>query len=357
MTWDNGTWAIEDGQTSADVGRLVAWHAVNGLTGIGSPLDLQVKALDVPGTQIRVMPGTCSVPVKALGKNYQVYVGSNPTADLISIPASGSSGSVSHLIVARVENPIDGEPWDAPSDPLNGQYIFTRRYTTGVTANTTHVNQVDPSASAITLARIDVPANTGTITQAMITDLRGKALADQGEPELPTTPYAAANQDFYDAIDFDSTTVVDDVFPYTQQTYATWPDAASWQITVPSTATEAVVNIQIHCEQRITAGQSSTNGAYGHTWGYQRLRMLGTGVDVSVDVEFDRDYYGGGTPTTVMIPVGGKLPIPAVARGKKLTFQCEARMFNDANTKGNLRITRGSYIHAHIHFNVKPASA
>lgn len=360
MTWTNGgLWAVEGGQSSADVGRLLAWHATNGFTGVARPTDLVVKALDVPGGQVRVSPGSCSIPVKALGKFMQTYVGVNPEDDLISIPATGSGSGRSDLIVARVENPINGEPWQPPADPITGQYIFTRRYP-NVPSNTVHVNQVDPSASAITLARIDIPPSTGTITTGMIVDLRGKSSMEADEdpepadPPLPTTPYAAANQDFWDAIDFDRTTVVEDVLPYTQTTYTTWPDVATWPITIPRDATEAVVNIQIHCEQRPSPGQTVS---LGHCWGYARLRVVGTGVDMSVDVEFDRDYYGGGSPTTVLIPIGGKLPIPANARGKTLTFQCEARMFSDANTRGRLVIAKGSFIAAHIHFNVKPVTA
>jgi hypothetical protein len=357
MTWsDGGIWAVEGGQSSADVGRLIAWHATNGLTGIGSPLDLRVMAMDVPSGEVQVMPGTCSVPVKALGKTRQTYVGANVGTDTIPVPSTGSSGGRSDLIVVRVENPISGEPWQAPDDPITGQYIYTRRYP-DVPNTTTHVNQVDPSASAITLARIDIPSNTGTITQNMIKDLRGQSLIEQGEPPLPTTPMASATQDFYDAISFDRASVTEQYLLYTDRSYKLWPSMASWDITVPSTATEAVVNIQIHCEQRPTQGQDPASGRWGHTWGYARLRMVGTGVDYSVDTEFDRDYVGGGTPTTVMIPIGGKIPIPANARGKKLRFQCEARMFDDFMTRGHLAIAKGSYIHSHIHFNVLPASS
>lgn len=351
MTWDNSPWAIEGGQTSADVGRLLAWHATNGATGISRPTDLRVRAKDVPGGEVLVGPGSVTVPVKALGKTLQSYIGLNPTDDPVTIPSTGSGGGRSDLIVARVENPINGEPWQEGEDPLNQQYIWSRRYP-GVDPNTTHVNQVDPSASAFTLARIDIPPSTGTITQAMIVDLRGKPLT--GEPPLPTTPMAAANQDVWIANAFDRATVVEDILPYTQTAYTVWPDAGVYTVTVPKDATEAVVDFQLHVEQRPTPGQTVS---LGHCWGYQRVRMLGTGVDVSVDVEFDRDYTGGGTPTTVMIPVGGTMPVPVAARGKTLTFQLEARQFADANTKGRLVVAKGSYIRGHIHFNVRPSSS
>jgi hypothetical protein len=363
MTWDNSPWAVEGAQTSADVGRLMAWHATGGFAGVARPTDLLVKATDVPGGTVRVMPGACSIPVMALGKFLQSYVGVNPTEDTISIPASGSGGTVSHLIVARVENPITGEPWQPPADPVTGQYIFTRRYTTGVTTSTTHVAQVDPSASAITLARVDVPANTGTITQAMITDLRGQRSVppaapttppEPADPPLPTTPYSAANQDFYDAIDFDRTTVTEDSLRFDQSSYKRWPNVAQWNLCIPRDATEMVAKIDVHCEQRPVSGQSVS---LAHCWGYARLRVVGTGVDFSIDVEFDRDYYGGGSPTTVLIPIGGKAPIPAIARGKTLTFQCEARQFTDGNTKGQLVIAKGSFIHAHVHFVIKPTTS
>lgn len=354
MTWDNSPWAVEGGQTSADVGRLLAWHATSGFVGVAKPTDLVVKALSVPGGSVRVMPGACTVPVKALGKTNQTYIGANPSEDVIAIPATGSGGGRSDLIVARVENPIAGEPWQPPADPITGQYIFTRRYPS-VPAGTTHVVQVDPSASALTLARIDIPASTGTITDAMIHDLRGVANPDPvapaaPDPPLPTTPYCASNQDFWDAIDFDRATVVEDALLYSQAAYKRWPTRAQWVLCIPGDATQAVVNIAIDCEQRPVAGQSVSAA---NVWGYGRLRIVGTGVDMSVDVEFDKDYYGGGSPTTTTVRIGGKVPIPANARGKTLTFQCEARQFTDNATKGQLVIAKGSFITAHIHFNVQ----
>jgi hypothetical protein len=360
MVWDNSPWAIEGGQTSADVGRLLAWHATSGIAGVAKPTDLRVRALSVPGGSVLVGKGAVTIPVNALGKYLQSYIGSNPSDDTVAIPATGTGGGRSDLIVARVENPISGEPWSAPADALNGQYIYSRRYPS-VPAGTTHVAQVDPAASAYTLARIDIPANTGTITDNMIVDLRGVTSVTPAapttpapaDPPLPTTPYCAANQDFYSVIDFDRSTVVEDTLLYSQSSYKLWPTAAKWNICVPNDACQAIVMIACDVEQRPVAGQASN---LANVWGYFRIRVVGSGYDVSTDVEFDKDYYGGGSPTTTTVRTGGTLPMTSAARGKTLSFQCEARQFTDSATKGKLVVCKGSFITAHVHFVIAPTS-
>lgn len=170
MTWDSVPWFVGGGAThSPEIARLMAYAATGGAAGIITPGDLKVTPLDIPSTSVRVLAGACLIPAKSAGGAQQTYVGRNPSQDIISVPASGSSAARSHLVVARVEDPyMAGEPYQTPSDRTKGPYIFTRLITDVSPTTTT----VPVGNSAIPLARIDVPANTGTITSAMIKDLR-----------------------------------------------------------------------------------------------------------------------------------------------------------------------------------------
>lgn len=346
MTWDNGPWAVEGSQTSADVGRLLAWHAVKGLTGIGSPTDLRVLALDVPGGEVRVMPGTCSLPVRAIGKNYQVYVGSNPTEDRIGIPATGSSSGRSDLIVARVENPISGEPWSPPQDPLTGQYIFTRRYP-NVPAGTTHVDQVDPAASAITLARIDLPANTGTVTQGMIADLRKPSAAPF--PELAT---------FSDTQVYTATSTLNPPATgsgYRQSDWVDWPGPAAWNVPVPSWAT--IVQLYFSVNPSISA----------NTWGELRFGFNGrvsvpTSFDVNVPlttINGSPNPYSNAGGMRAHYVVGASLAVPAAERGATVPVKVQGRTFDDAVyvARGASAVNRGAVGYLAITFKQGAASA
>lgn len=346
MTWDNGPWAIEGGQTSADVGRLVAWHAVDGAVGVGTPTDLRVRALDVPGGQVVVGPGTCSVPVNALGKMFQSYIGSNPDDDSIDIPATGASAR-SDLIVARVENPITGEPWLAPDDPLTGQYIFTRRYP-GVASDTTHVGQVDPSASAITLARIDIPPSTGAITDAMIVDLR-KTIA---------APLDAAAT-------YTDTTVftVDDVLPpppniagHQESAWVNWPSLATWNVPVPTWATTAELYYSLN------------PAISGNTWGHMQFLFNGrASTYTSFDVNFPKDSVAGenipftnagGMRTTYV--AGAKVNVLAAERGTTIPVRVQAKTFSNQNAyaaRGSSGVGRGAVGYLSITFKKAAAAS
>ncbi|WP_394620955.1 hypothetical protein JNUCC0626_18230 [Lentzea sp. JNUCC 0626] len=168
--WDSVPWFVGGGaQHSPEVARLLAYAATSGAEGIVTPGDLKVVPLDIPGSSVRVMSGACLVLNKAAGGAQQTYVGRNPSVDLATIAATGSGSGRSDLVVARVEDPnMPGEPWADPADPASGPYIFTRVIPNVAPGTTT----MPAGQSGIPLARIDIPANTATITTSMIKDLR-----------------------------------------------------------------------------------------------------------------------------------------------------------------------------------------
>lgn len=218
--WDPVPWFVGgSAQHSAETARLLAYAAFGSSQGIVSATDCAVMALATPGPQVRVMPGATCILNKAPGALHQAYACRLPTQDVVNISATGSSSGRSDLIVARVENSnASGESWAQPTDPTVGPYIYTR-VISGVPAGTTDVKQVRPNDSAITLARIDIPASTGTITQAMIKDLRPMVNTQRERVMQVRTPASS--------IQFDSTNV--------------WKTVIQSTVAVPAWATRCII--------------------------------------------------------------------------------------------------------------------
>lgn len=170
MAWESTPWFIGGGADHApEVARLLAHASTGGAEGIVTPGDLKVRPLDVPGTKVRVAPGACLIANRYPGGARQTYAGLNPAQHEVAVAATGSSAGRTDLVVARVLDPqYEGDP---PADPNAFDYIRTE-IIEGVPANTQTARELNLGYPAIELARIALPASTGTVTAAMITDLR-----------------------------------------------------------------------------------------------------------------------------------------------------------------------------------------
>jgi hypothetical protein len=236
MALDGVPWAIGgDAEHGPSVARQLAYLATNGNEGIVGPGDLKVTQLSVPGAGVQVAAGGASVLNRA--SSQEAYTVRNPTADTTSvkIAATGSSGGRSYLVICRVDNPyIDGNA-QAPADAVNGPYD---RFDViaGVPAGTTRLQDIAAYAgvSAITLARIDLPASTGTVTNAQITDLR--VLANPHETKITSANLGTVSGSM--------DTTADKAFPPYQPT-----------IDVPIWATHVRINLSI--SQLSAAGNSN----------------------------------------------------------------------------------------------------
>ncbi|URQ05006.1 minor tail protein [Arthrobacter phage Iter] len=175
MSWDSVPWFVGGGaEHSPEVARLLAHAAVGGAEGLVTPADLKVTPLAVPGGGVQIAPGAALIRSRAAGGALQTYVARNPTTDTVTIAATGSGSGRTDLIVAQIEDPyMAGEPWQEPSNPKIGPYVYTR-VISNVPAGTTRLQDVAgySGRTAITLARVTLPASTGTVTAGMITDLR-----------------------------------------------------------------------------------------------------------------------------------------------------------------------------------------
>lgn len=279
MAWDSVPWFVGGGaQHSPEVARLLAYGAFRGNEGIFGPLDLQVKATTVPGSTVTIDPGACTIITRSTGEAYQTYVGRLASQDATTISATGGSAR-SDLIIARVEDPYaPGEPWSDPADPTVGPYIFTRRIP-GVPNTTTDVASLGLGYSAIPLARIDIPASTGTITQAMIKDLR-KVANPRRERGL-------------DALNLGSTVTL------TNTSGVEFPSGAHWSIAIPAWATQCKI---VATWSNVVASGSSPAGSMWVTVGSVTSQSVG---------------FGGSGAGTVIC--GDTIAIPAAMRGTTQT--------------------------------------
>lgn len=178
MTWDHTPYFTQfpGAAHSPEVFRAALYASTGGHEGIVGPTDCKVVAQNVPGTSVVVSAGNVLVLCRAAGHSQETYAARNPGPDTVAVTATGSTAR-SDLVVVRIEDPgLDGEPWDDPANPAEGPYVFTR-IIPNVPAGTTRLQDVPGHANdtGYALARIDIPANTGTIIPAHITDLRAIA--------------------------------------------------------------------------------------------------------------------------------------------------------------------------------------
>lgn len=306
MAFDAVPWFVGGGaQHSPDVARTLAFAAVSGNEGIIHAGSMGVTQLDVPGTQVQVAPGACAIKKINTGiGSTQMYIARAPEATAVDIAATGSSGGRSDLIVARVEDPfIAGSPYQPPADVTAGPYVFPR-VISGVPAGTQRLQDVPghENDSALTLARVDVPASTGTITNAMIIDLRQMAIPiSQRIIRTYSLPTSTSEQ-------LTATSAAPDGGAY-------WPSAlqTAWDpIWVPDWATIAV----------ITMTWAGVLFGPGNTWGDVWVQFGATssqgGAVYTNATRFDAPKNSGNTRYTVV--VADTVKIPVEFRGNKRHF-------------------------------------
>ncbi|GAA1323758.1 hypothetical protein ACFSWE_09585 [Leucobacter albus] len=171
MAVDPVPWFIQaPAEHSAEVARTLAYQAIGGKEGLARAGDLIVRALPVPGGAVQVLPGAAGILNRGSGGGGQAYVGRVGAAVTVPIAATGSGGGRSDLIVFRVDDPQYGG--QTPDSPVEGPYIRLD-VVSGVNVSVTRVQDVPghEADSAVTLARVDLPASTGTVTDAMVTPL------------------------------------------------------------------------------------------------------------------------------------------------------------------------------------------
>lgn len=312
-TFNNTAWLIDGPLTEAEFARRAHYAATSGAEGITTPGDLKVIPLSTPGNGLRISPGGGTVINRYAGTaQNQSYVIANPTTDdtlnAAKMPASNPAAR-SHLIVAAVgdfQYSSAGHPF-MPADDT-GIDLDTFQYVRpviipNVAASTTKFSQLGLSYPALTLARIDVPANTTTITAGMIVDLRKVA-----------TPRSETFQQHVATSSNDILTVA------ALNTYEYWPDQSDFEIEIPEWATVCYADGFIEGFQQPT---TTAVKAAMRIW----CQTAGTGTTAS--------KYADGQSGRKSVNLGGKFTIPANVRGTLQHFQIQATA-QDANSQGKL---------------------
>lgn len=241
---------------SAEVMRAMLAASTSGAEGIVNAGDFKVRPLAVPSTSVRVAPGNALIRNSYGGGQAQTYACRAGSETEVPIEATGSAGSRTDLIVARIDDPTyQGGPFD-PLTFEAARFEVIR----GVPASTRTAAQLGLSYPAIALARITLPASTGTVTAGMITDLR-KLAQPRKERSLYVHPRTVADGD--------------SELRSTAETGMYWPEGITWRVDVPEWAQRVRVIGQLGGVMLRAAG----GNAYGRIW--VRLGSLGDpdGVD------------------------------------------------------------------------------
>lgn len=177
MTFATTANAINGSLLDAALLRRAEYAALHGAQGIVHNSDLKVTQLAVPGVGVQIAAGVGLVLNGYQSDPNETYVVSNPGSHTVpetDMPAANPSAK-SYILAVVIGDPDFsqvGHPWMAASDPPAGEeqtFVYVRPTLIPVAAGATTLNVPYP---ALPLARVDIPANTTTITNSMITDLR-----------------------------------------------------------------------------------------------------------------------------------------------------------------------------------------
>jgi hypothetical protein len=329
--WDPVPWVVGGGALhSVNVFRNVAFAAFGGREGISTPTACEVRELTVPGNKVRVFPGTVSIKNRAAGVIDEMYAGRLPVVDdTVAITPTGLSAR-SDLIVVRVENPFDESAgWPAPADPQTGPYIFTR-VIENVPNTTTRASDLGLGESMIALARIDMPASTGTVLQAYITDLRQMNSSFVSPDSRIIQPEAAST--------------------LTSAAYVNWIPEANVDFQVPEWATHARVRVLL---AGIYAGGATTTNwsANGHIriqLGPDTAPLFGptTGYQIDLPTPSGSGYF-------MFMAGADALELPVSSRGNTIGFKLQGN-----KTSGNTSLVTNTWstVSVDIDFLNKPMS-
>ncbi|MEU9014239.1 hypothetical protein AB0D12_31620 [Streptomyces sp. NPDC048479] len=203
---------------SAQQFRLLVRDLARGAEGITEGDDLKVTQLGTPGGSVQVSDG--SGVVRGRFNTFQGhYAVCNTGAATVAISATGGAGR-SDMLILRVEDPEYEGTLDPEVDSICYFQIIS-----GVSSSAT---AIPDGRTGIPLARIDIPASTSTITNAMIVDLRKVANPRRERQIFVHSPTGASTN-----------------ISNSNGTYSYFSTEAGWSLAVPDWASKAVISIDI----------------------------------------------------------------------------------------------------------------
>lgn len=332
MTFENTAWAIDGALLGSSLARRAEYAAVGGAQGVVQKNDLKVTELAVPGVGLLIEAG-----VGLLNNDYQTnpnetYVVSNPSTHTVpSEEMPAPSGSATSWILAIVVGDPDfsqtGHPWMGSDDPPVGEeQSFTYVRPTLIQVANSSVTTLDVNYPALVLARIDIPADTSTITNEMITDLRTLARPRQEQHIFvsPTGTYTNADPDYIPS----------------GSAYADWSPPWIPSVRVPEWATRAIVVANVN-------GARFSDNSVNIAGGIRTQLGSVSGPATSFDYEVDA---GGGVQRENLMS-GGEYDVTGIA-GTDANLRVEGFQNNPASPSTNqrLRLQSGSQVIIDVRF-------
>ncbi len=323
MALDPVPWIVGGGAVhSPDVARAMAYVALGGKEGIvgtGSG-----KVTSAGGANVSVAAGAFAIENSYPGGADQMYVGREVSSSTVSVPATGGVPR-SDLLVVRIDDPQFGG--STPSDPTVGPYI---KYALISNVGSSAVDVPGGTAyPALPLARIDIPASTSVITDAMITDLRGeKGVAGVPLYKKETRSYAPVTETALTA----------------PAPGVAWPNAAGWQVAIPEWATKMSGRVTL-TGIRIDA---TTPNAYGKIW-----VTIGGTLFVSEQTRYDQPSGGGRQRLTLVAGFADDV-VPASIRGTTQTVKVMAQKEGGSGSE-SLEAEASSVVFLDMEFFEEPA--
>lgn len=301
MALESVPWFVGGGaEHSPDVARMVAYAATGGAEGVLGALDMRVTELPVPTTKVRIAAGASVIRngyLDSMDFGKQSYIARSADVTDLDITSTGSSSSRTDLIVVRIDDPQFGGT--APTDPIVGPY---NRFEVieNVPSDTMTVDSLGLAYPALALARVTIPASTGTITQGMMTDLRKIANPRRTRDLYNTQPTAVST--------------------VASASWTDWTPQANRTIYVPQWATQLKV---IGHVASVAPASTATLGNYRFAFGTLVSRANIFDLDAS-------------TRATLMC--SDTLAIPATLRGTNAVLKLQA-----ARTSGTGNIKTDTY--------------
>ena len=301
MALEMDSWAVEGAQSSSRIARLQLQSGTASRNGVVDSGHLRILPLTVPGTSVRATSGGATI-LGAEAAFQGSYFAFNVGDQEIPISPTGSGGGRSDLVVLRVEDPnISGTPWthDVTVDPV---YYF--RVIEGVDPTTT---DVPAGTTGVALGRIDIPANTATITAGMITDVRQMANPKRLR-ELRVQRGQGLADGRYDEADFTSD-------------FERWPQH-DWTVTIPTWATQ--VQVIGNWYNTMYPAPGGTGGDYDAR-GQVRIGLIGSGGNVLYTSASAYNFNSTSATNGYRCSIGlaSQVNIPSAMRG----MACDLRMY------------------------------
>lgn len=291
--------------------RMLVRDLASGAEGITQGDDLKVTQRATPGTGVLVADG--SGVVRGRANTFQGhYSACNIGAVDVPIAGTGSGAGRSDMVILRIEDP----EYEGSLNPATDQIAYFQ-VISNVSASAT---AIPDGRTGIPLARIDIPASTSTITNAMITDLRKVANPRSQRTLLTQSPTALSTD-----------------IGGTSGTWTNFSTAPGWSVPVPDWATTAILSMSV--------GQIRYNTAAF----FGGLRAL-FGVSLATQQVVLDDNQTSTRRATVVL--GDTLTLPASYRGTSPLLRFQATGYSP--NAGKVGVDSSTTLIADIQFIEAP---